>query len=86
MSSPAQFPKKWLDSENIATLLNHLTPPPHQPKIEYFNIFTIEGGGSPKNFLRGAPLKQNHMKDQEVQAKGLLMYMQKLLLSDQIKF
>ena len=81
MSSPAQFPKKWLDPENIATLLNPpptlkkfylwwLPPPPHQPKIEYFNIFTFEGGGgSPKNFLRGAPLKQNR----EVQAKGQLL-------------
>ena len=30
-----------------------LPPPPHQPKIEYFNIFTIEGGGQSKEFFEG---------------------------------
>ena len=28
-------------------------PPPHQPKIEYFNIFTFEGGGQSKEFFEG---------------------------------
>ena len=28
-------------------------PPPHQPKIEYFNIFTFEGGGAVQRIFWG---------------------------------
>lgn len=39
------------DFEKVLCMVT--TPPPHQPKIEYFNIFTIEGGGQSKEFFEG---------------------------------
>ena len=39
------------DFEKVLCMVT--TPPPHQPKIEYFNIFTFEGGGQSKEFFEG---------------------------------
>ena len=55
------------DFEKVLCMVT--TPPLTNQRLNTLTFLQLRGGGSPKNFLRGAPLKQNR----EVQAKGQLL-------------